>query len=250
MIEEFGALAMEALDPHPGERILDIGCGAGATTVELAVRVGPSGEAVGVDVSPDAIATARRRPVPGDQVRFVALDAGIDPLGERYDAAYSRFGVMFFGDAVAAFANIAAALRPGGRLAWAVLGDPAANPWLVAVRDAAAPTLGVPGGLPGGGRPGPFSLCDPEATRAAVDAAGFVDVAVTPVEGVLHLSGGDAAVASMLAAGPLGAAYGSAGETARATAVAAVVTVLAPYRAGEGWDVPGAAFVVTGHRPG
>ena len=112
-----GRAAMAALAPTPGERLLDIGCGAGQTTLELAAAVAPGGEVLGLDISRPLLEVARARPaVPG--VRFLEGDAqthAFEPAG--FDGAFSRFGVMFFADPPAAFANIRRALKPGGRAA-------------------------------------------------------------------------------------------------------------------------------------
>lgn len=109
-----GELAMDRLDLRPGQRVVDLGCGAGRTTVELASRVGPGGSVVGVDISAGMLAAARERAarLGAGNVEFVHADVQVHDLGEaRFDAAYSRFGVMFFADPVAAFANVRRALR-------------------------------------------------------------------------------------------------------------------------------------------
>ena len=113
-----GELAMDRLELLPGQRVVDLGCGSGRTTLELAARVGPGGEVVGVDISAEMLARGRERAarLGAGNVEFVHADAQVHDFGEaRFDAAYSRFGVMFFTDPVAAFANVRTALRPGER---------------------------------------------------------------------------------------------------------------------------------------
>jgi len=107
-LDPLGREAIRALAPMPGEHILDVGCGCGATTLDLAVRVGRLGSVVGVDVSVPMLDVARQRSRPADAGRaeFLQLDAQHDTLGSAFDAAFSRFGVMFFSDPVAAFKNI------------------------------------------------------------------------------------------------------------------------------------------------
>ena len=119
-IELLGLAAMDALCPREGEHIIDIGCGCGQTSLALAARVRPTGSVVGVDISQPMLDVALCRPRSMDlQVIFRKLDAQTADLGPGlFDAAFSRFGVMFFGDPVAAFANIRASLKPEGRLAF------------------------------------------------------------------------------------------------------------------------------------
>ncbi len=114
--------AIGRLAPVVGEDVLDIGCGPGPTTMQIAAMVRPVGRVTGADISPTMVSVARTRARDaglGD-VSFVVADAQSADLGtDVYDAAFSRFGVMFFADPVAAFANVARALRPGGRLVFA-----------------------------------------------------------------------------------------------------------------------------------
>jgi ubiquinone/menaquinone biosynthesis C-methylase UbiE len=112
-----GRRALAALAPQPGEKLLDIGCGGGETALELARAVAPDGTVVGVDLSAAVLAFARRAATGCERVRFVQADAQLVPFEPAsFDAAFSRFGVMFFADPVAAFINIRRSLRPNGRL--------------------------------------------------------------------------------------------------------------------------------------
>ena len=126
-----GRPALDALAARPGERILDIGCGGGDTVLDLARRVAPDGSIVGIDVSAAVLAFARRAAEGLGQVRFIQADAQAPPFAPAsFDAAFSRFGVMFFADPVAAFANIRRSLRPGGRLAFVCWRPMTENPWM------------------------------------------------------------------------------------------------------------------------
>ena len=122
-----GRRALAALAPHPGESVLDIGCGGGETALDLARAVAPDGTVVGVDLSAAVLAFARRAAKGCERVRFVQADAQVFPFEPAsFDAAFSRFGVMFFADPTAAFINIRRSLRPNGRLAfvcWRALED-------------------------------------------------------------------------------------------------------------------------------
>jgi SAM-dependent methyltransferase len=178
----FGRAAMERLAPQPGQRVLDIGCGSGPTTIELAHRVEPDGAALGVDISPTMIAAARERATAGavDNVSFAVADAQVDDFGGRaFDGVFSRFGVMFFADPAAAFANIRRALAPGGRLAFACWQSVFENEWMLVPGAAVISVTGQPPPMPGPGEPGPFSLSDATRVRSLLEGAGFAEIEVT-----------------------------------------------------------------------
>jgi SAM-dependent methyltransferase len=179
----FGVAAMNRLGLRSGERVIDIGCGAGTTTLALARIVGSDGEAVGVDIAPAMVSAARRHAAAAavEHARFVAGDAQVDDLGDSvFDAAYSRFGVMFFADPVSAFANIRASLRSGGTLAFACWANIFANEWMFVPGSAVVSVTGVLPPMPGPDEPGPFSLEDPHHLEALLSDAGFTKVEVTP----------------------------------------------------------------------
>jgi SAM-dependent methyltransferase len=178
-----GQLAMDRLGLLPGQRVVDLGCGLGRTTLELASRVGPDGYVLGVDIADEMLAGGRERVahLGKGNVEFLHADVQVQDLGEgRFDAAYSRFGVMFFTDPVAAFANVRKALRPGGRLSFACWQSVFDNEWMFIPGAAAASVTGSLPPMPGPDEPGPFSLSDPERVRSVLKAAGFDYVDVLP----------------------------------------------------------------------
>ncbi|GAA1225015.1 MULTISPECIES: methyltransferase domain-containing protein [Streptomyces] len=208
--EGFNQPLLDAAAVRPGERVLDVGCGAGATTRLAARRAGPGGRALGVDLSGPMLAraeeTARREGAV--DVSFERGDAQIHPFpAGAFDVAISRFGVMFFADPVAAFINIRRALRPGGRLAFICAAEPERNDWLRAVAGLRGilpvGDFGTPGERDASPSPGMFSLADPDATREVLSGAGFAGVEVRRVEGYgpWGRDAGDAA-AFLLGSGP------------------------------------------------
>ncbi len=161
----------------PGERVLDIGCGNGLTSRDAARAVGPSGSVLGVDLSGPMLAVAAQLAEEEglDNVRFEQGDAQVQSFEPgAYDLVISRFGVMFFLDPVAAFTNIASALRPGGRAAFLVWQSVAANEWVSAMRDALAVGRDLP--VPPPGAPSPFGLADVDFTQGVLTEAGFTDI--------------------------------------------------------------------------
>lgn len=185
------------------DRVLDIGCGAGCTT-RLAARQATRGRAMGLDLSAPMLERAResaRREGLGN-VTFEQADAQVhafEPGG--FDAVVSRFGVMFFADPLAAFTNIAGALRPGGRMAFVCGADARHNEWLQAMMELRAFLPIGEFGAPGS--PGMFSLADPDHTRAMLSAAGFENITATHVEAYgTWGKDADEAAAFLLGSGP------------------------------------------------
>ncbi len=204
-ISPLGEQAMTALAPAAGERVLDIGCGCGQTSVNLATRVAPGGAVLGVDVSEPMLGLARSRPRPAGAapLDFRRADAQVEDLGAgAFDAVFSRFGVMFFADPSAAFANIRAALRPGGRLSFVCWRAMALNPMMTAPLEAARALLPpLPPADPLA--PGPFAFADAARVRRILGAAGFTDIVISPFDADLVGGTLEEAVELSLFVGPL-----------------------------------------------
>lgn len=229
--EPFGRAAMAALDLAPGDRVLDLGCGAGLTTLALAEAVGPEGEVLGVDIAAAMLDPARAAAEARGlrTVRFEVADAQDADLGQgSFDAAFSRFGVMFFSDPPRAFANIRRALRPGGRLGFSCWDDLFANEWMFVPGSAVVAVTGQLPPMPGPGEPGPFSLSDPDHVLSLLEGAGFHDVTVAPVTRSLisPAEGIDAAVELSRRVGPVREALREADEDTAASLLAAVRAAL------------------------
>jgi SAM-dependent methyltransferase len=226
-----GELAMDRLGLRPGQRVADLGCGSGRTTLELASRVGPRGEVVGVDISAEMLARGRERAARAGagNIEFVHADIQVHDLGEaRFDAAYSRFGVMFFADPVAAFANVCRALRPGRVLSFVCWQSVFDNEWMLIPGTAVASVIGSLPPMPGPGEPGPFSLADPGQVRTVLEAAGFGSVAVAPHADQVTISEDripEVALASVRVGG-VREALRDAGQQTRERALAAIEEAL------------------------
>lgn len=193
-----------ALDLKPGERVLDIGCGAGATTLSAAQQVGADGSVVGVDISKPLLALARQRAAGRANVSFSEADAGAGAIpGAPFDAAFSRFGVMFFDEPVAAFANIRACLAERGRLVFICWRAFSENLWTYAVTQALAPMLPAPLQPVDESLPGPFFFADPAKITSTLAASGWRDITVEAWDGSLVV-GADArdAAGYLLKIGP------------------------------------------------
>ncbi len=204
-----GHAAMEALAPAAGARVLDVGCGRGETTLDLAHRVGAAGAVVGVDVSEPFLAIARAEAAGHANVAHVNAHAQTHAFAEPFDACFSRFGVMFFADPTAAFANLRGNCRPGGRLAVVVWGPPEDNEWVTTPLAVVRPHLDAP--MPGPG-PGPYSLGDHAALTGVLDAAGWREVKLERLA-LPYFAGESAAQAAklLLIFGPAGVALRQAG---------------------------------------
>jgi len=242
-----GRAAMAALAPKPGERLLDIGCGAGQTTLELAAAVAPGGEVVGLDISRPLLEVARGRPATAG-VSFLEGDAQTHPFEPAsFDGAFSRFGVMFFADPPAAFANIRRALKPGGRLAfvcWRGMGE---NPIMTAPLTAALAHLPAPS-PPDPTAPGPFAFADPDRVRGILRTAGFEGIELAPHDE--KIGGGDlrTAVGLALRVGPLGMLLRENPDK-RDVVVAAIREALARHEGPDGVKLDSATWIVTARTP-
>ena len=250
-IRPLGELAMDRAGIVPGERVIDVGCGCGLTTVAIGRRVGSEGEVLGLDVSRTMLESARRHAdAKGmDNVRFEAADAQtFEPDPGGFDLLFSRFGVMFFDDPAAAFRNLRAALRPGGRLAFVCWQALPKNPWmLLAMTAAAAHLKPTP---PPADAPGPFSFADPDRVRGILESAGFTDVALESHLRTLTVGGEgplEAAVDFLLQMGPTGAALREANDPALLERVqSSVIEMLRPYWSEDGGlRLGSASWIVT-----
>lgn len=207
-IAPVGEAAMAAVAVKRGDSVLDIGCGAGQTTIELARLVGETGWAHGVDVSGLMIsaAGAAARKHSSLNVSFEIADAQTFKFRPAaYDIVYSRFGVMFFKDPIAAFVNIRSALKPNGHVAFCAWRLSAENPLMSAPLQAAKDLLPSPEGPPADPHaPGPFAFADPDRVRGILSSAGFKDISIETWDGQMGANPVEEAIAITTDLGPLG----------------------------------------------
>lgn len=231
-----------------GMRIVDIGCGCGDTTIELARRVGAKGHVLGVDVSAPMLARARERAHGGLPLDFVLADATVYPFEPGgADLLFSRFGVMFFADPAVSFANMRKALRPGGRAAFACWQEPRKNPWMMLPLQAAyqhvprLPELGPED-------PGPFSFAREDRVRRVLSEAGFFSIAMEAVDLSLDIAAGrglDGAVNGALSIGPVSRALDGQPPYSVTSVENAIREALEPLQKGNTIPLGAAIWIVT-----
>lgn|SRR5262245_35397371 len=248
---EFGGQIVAALAARPGDRVLDVGCGNGALSLTIAPQVAPGGHVLGLDLSGPMLEVARQRAhaVGLSNATFEHGDVQTYQLeAAAFDAMVSRFGVMFFDDPDAAFANIARSLRPGGRIVFTCWQDLLANEWLMVPAGAALAHVPMPD-LGAAGQPGPFSLADADRVRSILSRAGFANVSVDDLRCRMRMGSTLEDTVSFMQRTDMAAALmADATEEAAAAAWAAVREALAPYAGPDGVVLRGAAWLVTATR--
>ena len=253
------ARALELYPPAPGERALDIGCGFGDTTRDIARLVGPDGEAVGVDAASRFIASSREEAVAEgvDNVRFEVADveAGLpDEIGTGFDRVFSRMGTMFFANPVPAMRNIRATMRPGGLLTMVVWRQKAENVFMYEAEQITERFLTHPdqSDEPTCG-PGPFSMANADTTSGIMVAAGFENVSLTRSDSSMWNGDTmDEALDLVMAIGPAGELIRvneERGEELRPQIVEALREGLARYVTDDGVYAPTSTWIVAAHNP-
>jgi SAM-dependent methyltransferase len=210
-------------------RVLDVGCGTGATTLAIARRLGAQGACAGIDLSEPMIAVARNRAVQErTNVRFLAADAQAHAFERAdFDLIVSRFGVMFFEDPVRAFANLRRATRADARLSFIAWRSATENPFMTTAERVAAPLLpNLPVRPPGG--PGQFAFADPDRVRAVLAESGWSDIDVQAID-VACAMPENGLVPYLTWLGPVGQLLQDADERTRARIIDPLRAAFAPY---------------------
>lgn len=243
-----GRRALEALAARPGEIVLDIGCGGGETALDIARSVAPDGGVVGIDISGAILQFAQRAGSESHRIRFVQGDAQFFPFEPgSFDAAFSRFGVMFFADPVAAFINIRRGLKPGGRLAfvcWRALEENSLDMVPLKAASAHLPQLSVED--PDG--PGPFAFANSERTREILESAGFKDIQIFAHDEFVGSGKLETMLAVCSRVGALGKILRENPEL-RSAVLPAVRTALAAHDGTDGVKLNAATWIVTAIAP-
>ena len=189
IVVPFGDAALKAAAPQPGERVIDIGCGCGDTSVEIARIVGEAGAVLGIDVSQPMLEVARLHCARANwaHLSFCDGDASEAELPANTDLLFSRFGVMFFSQPSQAFSHLRRSLRQGGRCVFVCWRAPRDNAWAMAPLSAARTAMGVTPAPADPDAPGPFAFADEERLRAILSGAGFGDIDVQRFDSALIL---------------------------------------------------------------
>ncbi|KQW18458.1 methyltransferase [Afipia sp. Root123D2] len=233
-------------------RVIDVGCGCGATTIEIGKQLGPAGHVLGLDISAPMLARARELTPKNAPVEFILADATVHRFEpESFDLLVSRFGVMFFADPVASFSNLRTALKRGGRVVFACWREPRYNQWLMLPLKAAYKHVPK---LPEMARqdPGPFAFAQEEWVQHILTSAGFTSVAMEAHD--LHLDiavgrGLEAAVQGTLEIGPASRALDGQPEHLRTAAVASIREALRPFLKDEKVPLAGSIWIVSATNP-
>jgi SAM-dependent methyltransferase len=215
--------------PKAGEKILDVGCGTGTTSLALAECVGASGHVTGIDISQPMLTLAKSRGVAKTNLQFELADAATHAFAGDHDLLFSRLGVMFFDDPIGAFANLHRACKPGGRLAFICWRTLAENPWAGAPLMAARPLL-PPQAPPDPDAPGPFAFADPQRILSVLTDVGFHNVETRKYDGVMAMGRDlDTTAEQTLQIGPLSRAVSEADAATRAKIIEAARGALAAF---------------------
>lgn len=252
MLGPLGETAMDAADIAAGHRVIDIGCGCGTTTLDLARRTGQSGHVLGIDISTPMLERAGQRAASEEDcsIDLQNRDAAtykFEP--QSFDRVFSRFGVMFFTNPVAAFANIRAALKSGGRLAFVCWRPLDLNPWMATTISVAAQYLERPE-PPGPDAPGPFAFRDPDRVNAILSDAGFTNIETVPNDLALEFEADIAGtVSKLIQLGPMAQPIDQAADDIRDQIRSDLATAIHEYLTDDGVRIDSATWIVSADNP-
>ncbi len=249
MLAPFGEKAMDAVGVPKGAEIIDLGCGCGGTTLELARRTGPMGRVLGIDISTPMLRRAQQRAGEAGLAHtlFINTDASTHGFeAQKADLAFSRFGVMFFANPIPAFRNIRAAMRPDARLTFACWRPVEENEWVTVPRDVALRHVAKPEPMKPGA-PGPFAFADPKHVATVLGTAGFRGVTLARFDQVMRHEGSVEEVADGVArSGPASRLIvEAASDDIRGRIMDDMRALIARRHDGKGVDLNSAAWIVT-----
>ena len=243
LLAPISELAIQRAAVQPGERVVDVGCGCGTTSLELADA---GAQVWGVDVSEPMLALATKRAGVRDDLRFSVGDAAEQAFTPDHQLVFSRFGVMFFDEPAAAFANIRTGLVRGGRLCFVCWQAPRENPWMSIGGQAVAPFLPQPQTPIDPRAPGPFAFADKGYLRSILQVAGFSQIRIESIKPTLHLADSlDEAMEFQGRIGPVSRVLGELEGETKAKALEAARAALAEQLTPEGINLGAACWLVT-----
>jgi len=249
MVVPFGDVALKAAAPQPGERVIDIGCGCGDTSIEIARLVGKAGTVLGVDVSRPMLDVARSLSVSADhaQPEFREADASEAALPANIDLLFSRFGVMFFSQPARAFGHMRQSLKAGGRCTFVCWRTPRDNPWVMAPLSAARAAMGITPAPPDPDAPGPFAFADESRVRAILADAGFGAIDLQRFDAAIPLGATPHAAADFVTQiGPVSRLVREVGAAHLPVILDAVERALTPLAARDGQvSLNGSSWIVS-----
>lgn len=245
MLEPLSDQAVDKAAPQASERVLDIGCGCGATSLALAQR---GALVTGIDISAPMLARARERSAQMSDLEFLEADAAVHPHSSDHQLVFSRFGVMFFADPIAAFANLRTALDEQGRLVFLCWQSPAENPWVSVAGRALQPHLPVQE-TPDPRAPGPFAFADPDYLNDVLVQAGYHNIVLDNTRATLHLGDSlDSAMEFQGQIGPTARVLSEMEGEARESAIRAAREALSAHVTEAGLDLGAATWLVSATR--
>lgn len=248
-LQAFSKILLDGAEIMQGETILDIGCGGGTNSIEAALRTGAEGSVTGIDISPAILAVANERGADIDNLGFVLGDAANTDLGEEvFDLIFSRFGVMFFSDPVAAFTNLGKSLKKDGKLVFMCWRSMEENPWMSAPATAVFEVVPPKGPPPQPGQPGPFSMAMKDSVVSILGDAGMTDISIETSDAGMELGSLEDAVAYFMKMGPAAATLIDATDEQKSRAAAAIREALSHYETERGITAPAAVWLVKAFR--
>lgn len=247
-VQAFSAESLRCLGAAPGESIIDVGCGAGTTTLALAEAVGENGKVLGLDFSEPLLDLARKRCASLPQVSLQHGDAGQPRPENEFDALFSRFGVMFFDQPSVAFSNLRRSLRKNGRMTFMCWQNRDNNPWVMEPMAAMLPFLSETPPPPTPHAPGAFGLADKDYTRGVLSEAGFKDIEIDPItmDMVLGTEGVPSAVDFNMKLGPAAHLAKDLPPSTVEKIEAAFTDLFEQHESQGQVTLPGSAWIVTG----
>lgn len=243
LLDPISQIAIERAAVVAGERVIDVGCGCGTTSLELADA---GAQVWGVDVSEPMLALAKKRAGVRDELAFSLGDAAEQAFTPDHQLVFSRFGVMFFDEPAAAFANIRTGLVRGGRLCFVCWQAPRDNPWMSIGGQAVAPFLPKPDSPVDPRAPGPFAFADKGYLRSILQVAGFSQIRIEGITPTLHLADNlDEAMEFQGRVGPVARVLAELEGDAKAQALDAARAALAEQVTEDGINLGAACWLVT-----